>query len=124
MDTKTLALYLGCEVLDSRKDYKYSGKYTLEIVRNDDTAIIRHKEYNGVVVTFEQQFHKLILRPLSSMTEEEVVELGWHERMGWESRWEGRGMPHVISPKEFLYFLSKGFDLFGLIERQEAIRLK
>jgi hypothetical protein len=64
---------------------------------------------------------KLILRPLSSMTEEEATELDWNQRIGWESRWDGIGRPQVIYPREFHWLIKKGFDIFGLIESGLAI---
>jgi len=64
---------------------------------------------------------KPILRPLLDMTEDEGKELDWTFRLGWESRWDGIGIPQVLKPEEFRYLLSKGFDLFGLIHDDIAI---
>jgi hypothetical protein len=63
--------------------------------------------------------YKPILRPLSSMTEEECFKLDWSylhtsgEKIDHE--------PENLNPDEIIYLLSKGFDLFGLIESGLAI---
>lgn len=59
---------------------------------------------------------KLILRPFSDMTEEEAVESG----LGTIAR-DLEMFNRPWSPKQFLYLLSRGFDLFGLIESKQAI---
>lgn len=57
---------------------------------------------------------KLILRPLSDMTEEEMIEVDVD-------------VPNILSeyeklrPTAFSFLLSKGFDLFGLIDAGLAI---
>lgn len=56
---------------------------------------------------------KPILRPLSDMTNED------EEATGLNATYEYGH--HTFTPSEFIYFLSKGFDLFGLIESGLAI---
>lgn len=60
--------------------------------------------------------YQLILRPLSDMSEEERKEAD-------DVRGEGDGCGNnaISEAYEFKYLLSKGFDLFGLIEAGLAI---
>ena len=110
---EVLPLYIGQKV----KSTEGTMLYTLFGISGDDPLF---RDVNGYDCLIGKGW-KLILRPLSSITEEEGRNLGWDDRMGWETRWDGKGMPHVITPKEFVYLLSKGFDLFGLKEKGLAI---
>lgn len=119
-----LHLYLGCEckdtfndvmfVLDSRNLYLYSLSDSLNQI-------------------------KPILRPLSSMTEEEAVELISLYIPKDKTNLIGFGSVNMnqlnykigqsvlnkhwdkLSAIEFQYLLSKGFDLFGLIDNGLAL---
>lgn len=63
---------------------------------------------------------KPLLRPLSSMTEMEIVEMmGLYG--GTASFRKDNPFTHRFSPEQFRYLLSKHFDLFGLIEANLAI---
>ena len=72
---------------------------------------------------------KLILRPLSSLSNDEAISIGilpkkeWHEQTQEEQiKWLVNNKENAIySPEDFLYLLSKHFDLFGLIEAGHAI---
>lgn len=94
--------------------------------RNHGGYNITEKHYVGIMETMDSipEFTipggiKLILRSLSDMTEEELHFINM-------SKLE---LNHAISQKtnasfyttEFIYFLSKGFDLFNLIEEGLAI---
>lgn len=121
MEAKTLALYLGCE----------TNLGTLITVKLDE-AITSSKLGGYVNVTDFSQL-KLLLRPLSSMTEEEALE--WNEKFRYFA--EGSTEQYVrdrlyliiqtvnenrgSNPDKVIWLLSKGFDLFGLIEKGEAI---
>lgn len=88
-----LHLYLGCQVLIDGETLVtlvgFSHTYDIELYVNNQW--LHHR------------FCKLLLRPLSDMTDEEMDEV-----------WYG--------PSERTrYLLSKGFDLFGLIEAGLAI---
>lgn len=65
---------------------------------------------------------KLLLRPLSSMTEEEEREM-----IATQDDVKLEGYPEILlkadSGETFLYMLRKGFDLFGLIEKGEAVSM-
>lgn len=118
---EVLHLYLGCDgfLPDDNGNYTCEAKLAPSILGGT---------YYG-----PDQF-KLCLRPLSSMTEEEASEC-FHKVMG--------GSYAVINPKHALttsgffpsthvtqmasgvkYLLSKGFDLFGLLEKGLAIEKK
>lgn len=72
----------------------------------------------------EKGFIKLVLRPLSDMTEEEWVETCRRQQWATGSPKflnEGTVMMMNIKPDCFTYLLSHGFDIFGLIEENLAI---
>lgn len=72
---------------------------------------------------------KLILRPLSSLSNEEAANIGILPKKEWyESTQEERIKwlydnkdKEIYSPKDFMYLLSIGIDLFNLIESGLAI---
>lgn len=120
MDAKTLALYLGCEVsiLNTKETNDLHQGELSVIDLNGGFATITEGtlEYNLEFCDF-----KLILRPLSSITTEEMNELVWGEQ---ELRHASLQKNPALFVSEFQYLLSKGFDLFGLIEKGEAIEDK
>lgn len=59
-----------------------------------------------------------ILRPLSSMTEDEETEHSKMRESGWTSNTEQQMLRDAAGTK---YLLSKSFDLFGLIESGLAL---
>jgi len=95
-------LYLGCKLLykdsESVADFIYCDQFTKDRMSN----------------------FKLILRPLSSMTNEEDKEC--HNIMlgEFEEKVQKQSIVHYEAEK-IKYLLSKGFDLFGLIEGGQAI---
>lgn len=127
MDSKTLALYLGCYAMHGDKRIHVCGI-------NVNSGYIQNIMCQETIPISEI---KLILRPLSSMTEEEkeqIAKLMSPKATKWlveilvldairVETW-GDGMHSIAEnywPDLFLYLLSKHFDLFGLIEKQEAI---
>lgn len=103
-----LHLYLGCEIITHSVDGKQVAKQILNTSWLDEIQ----RGYNPV---------KPILRPLSNMTEEEgkEAESAWNEFMGFgETISRGMNCAHANRIK---YLLSKGFDLFGLIEAGLAL---
>jgi hypothetical protein len=103
MTPNLLAFYLGCEIIDREgqrgtlTEVGSNGYFTYEIGGDDIISAI------GAGDT-------LILRHLSSMTEEEQYEAGIFYPEG--DRW---------SVTQFTYLLSKGFDIFGLLESGDAV---
>lgn len=71
---------------------------------------------------FLRQIHdyKLLLRPLSDMTEQDmrICEL---EDRGYTKSMLKENMELLLTPTMFLYLLKQGFDLFGLIDARLAI---
>ena len=57
---------------------------------------------------------KPILRPLSDMTEDEKNNLSWEWKVDYDFK-------PIFRPDQFLFLLSKHFDLFGLIDAGLAI---
>lgn len=115
-----LRMYVG-------RDCQVTHNVIYETSQIDEVLLIAHNAKNAKVIPH--------LRPLSSITEDEANEfwkvsnvgdfapnpidgidqdtpLQWFE--AFYSRW---GVLHTVyTAPEFLYLLSKGFDLFGLIE--------
>lgn len=96
-----LPFYLGCEVMKvgKRKSYKelltaYSLKYYYNHFGHYDT--------------------KLILRPLSDMSDKE-------KDFRWNNFINIKVIDQTVVAEEIRWLLSKGFDLFGLIESGLAI---
>lgn len=99
-----LHLYLGCSVK------WYNGKIATLI----DTDKTNCNIYDVVKYHTGIENIKPILRPLSDMTEEEEME--------WRNISGGNQSPTLKeSAEEIRWFLSKHFDLFGLIEAGLAI---
>lgn len=98
-----LHLYLGCEAYWQEEGYKstYSRPIDFDMLRDADWI-------------------KPILRPLSSMTEEEGNELEMMGHNAVVNKFEINQF-HAARTR---YLLSKGFDLFGLIEAGLAIEKK
>lgn len=91
-------LYLGCKMMEQ------NGKHSIL-----DARFIGW--IKAGVVPAEMAFDKPILRPLSSMTEQENKDL-------FDGNFVDDGL---FTPHEFIKLLSARFDLFGLIESNEAI---
>lgn len=105
MDAKTLALYLGCET--------NVGKLVGITERN---CLIEFRS-QARIVRLDFSEIKLLLRPLSSMTEEESKtyrEL--HDKLFEDGCLNGEAWAQLT-----VHLLSKGFDLFGLIEKGDAL---
>lgn len=96
-----LHLYMGCQVM-----------------YDDDQGKLTYYLMYNILATNEWHLVKPILRPLSDMTEEEMKIVTVSGLMS--------DLKYIINrnkwtPERFLYLLSKGFDLFGLIEEGLAI---
>lgn len=126
MDAKTLALYLGCQI-----EYMGESGYTLNKVEYLHESFEIDHDTSGRVEYFDCEADaenikrnlKLLLRPLSNMTEEEKLKL---YQFGFTCNRKGLQIEspekwHCFKPEQFAWLLSKGFDLFGLIEKGEAI---
>lgn len=158
-------LYLGCQcvltedvpVEEFDDDQTKKGSvWSLLMINYGDFDLIDGNGYKFVLQDEETCWlgvhgseFKLLLRPLSSVTEEEAIELigiqleNYPNKLDIKMKSFGRrsnsdswqfsayeGEKHIISgslsfyrhePKKFMYLLSKGFDLFGLIESNQAI---
>ena len=118
-----LHLYLGCDV-----QYTFKSEYSdvvelrigiLESIDRNGNCVITHKDKDGKIIHAFTRLHigsfKPILRPLSSMTPKEKLELS---RLNL-SEWSADLVKYqAIRTK---WYLSKQFDLFGLIEAGLAI---
>lgn len=139
-----IALYIGCEC----KMLHHSGWVGAKLIGIiDGSPVCQARDANGIdlphtSVCDSVEGVKLILRPLSSMTEDEAWELAeiytgekiTYVRIGSGqiifNYLEGTEVQEncfdilSVSPNSFLYLLSKSFDLFGLIESGLAVELK
>lgn len=110
-----LHLYLGCPIaIPSVADIEDWDGYTLHEINTDGMCAVLHNEFG---ITFhEVEDIKPLLRPLSDMSVEEKLEIKVPiaeiclEFMSKE--W---------APKQVVFLLSKGFDLFGLIDAGLAL---
>lgn len=117
-----LHLYIGCELFGIYYCDESERRGILTGVTNGGTECeIQFYLEDGINVSEEPDWQesnkvKLILRPLNSMTEEEdteVLELNNWVQFDYDRKFN--------TPECFKYLLSKGFDLFGLIESGLAI---
>lgn len=145
-----LHLYLGCDVMLTEPDSApFEVKLTGVInERTDDEERLRIQvfesdgpeayEGRGIIWCDDEEV-ELILRPLSDMTKEEAKEIA-AVYTGYTINWvhikdgqiifnyyEGDEVQENVfdigysNPEGFLYMLSRGFDLFGLIDAGLAI---
>lgn len=106
-----LHLYLGCSVAIG---YKYPDGMRIDVIAGVSK--------NGIYTSNEDfcssdQF-KLLLRPLSDMTEEECIVLGWSSSYQCAII---KHKPENLQPNEILFLLKNAFDLFELIQSGLAI---
>lgn len=106
-----LHLYLGCECVAK---YPYNGE------KERRMTIIAPNLHE---LLDEVEYCKPILRPLSDITEKEQDEIWYSEEpMGVAELNAGTIRRKVVlCPNRIKYLLSKGFDLFGLIQSGLAI---
>lgn len=108
-----LHLYMKCRGTFTRKSYKYvythycSGEWALSGSLYHEIMVMGHE-------------FKPHLSRLSDMSEEEAIELDWT----FPFQTSPAILINNLVPKEFVYLLSKGFDLFNLIESGLAIDKK
>jgi hypothetical protein len=120
-------LYFGCQLQTEE------GIGKLNELNNDEECEQPITCYDLVHAFLRYDEVKPILRPLSDMTEEEATEVGRRGSEGWNIIAKGEpiscnadvsklglGVVHRQAA-ETAYLLSRGFDLFGLIESGEAI---
>jgi len=157
---EVIHLYLGCKIVGTYNDTSGSEGILTGVTNGGEECEIQFFLEDGINVEEEPQFNeakevKLILRPLSSMTEEEMKELYFlvfsrkfsgdnitHRDAGKSQErwilWSGVDrlfiykdgdvgadcdLSYIRVPyqKVFTWQLSRGFDLFGLIEAGLAI---
>lgn len=110
-----LHLYLGCYA----KIFSSNGRGGVSTYED----IICH----GLILESDQHYSyikeiKPILRHVSSMTIDEMYEAGKYQYPNLPSfKCELHNHNNMIRPETTRYLLSKGFDLFGLIESELAI---
>lgn len=115
LDSKTLALYLGCEC----------AVYTDGIIKSSYNATLTSVSIYGFVTlrkvnrdnVLSKSFNeiKLLLRPLSSISEDENIEIQSMAAFDENIRWL------KFTGNVAKYLISKQFDLFNLIEQGLAL---
>lgn len=65
---------------------------------------------------------ELALRRLEDITEDEILAGGWSRRSAFEYYLQANN--GAFHPGDFHYLLSKGFDLFNMIDQGAALELK
>lgn len=132
-----IQFYLGCDVQWARNSLQTPSKAKLLCYNICGECVLENKD-NQFQVNIS--LIKPILRPLSSMTEEEakhlfvlhfdadpekIVYSHFDEVENYHiAEWDNRRFAiylKALSPDAFIYLLSKGFDLFGLIESNLAV---
>ena len=115
-----LHFYLGCKV----KHAAFTKPLKLKSV-GVNGGTISGLDFGEIHFDLRAKNIKPLLRPLSSMTEEEMKECG---NMIYDysndpdlNIWEWRDFEIGLAPEQYHWLLSKGFDLFGLIEAGLAI---
>lgn len=121
-----LHLYLGCEVkpgdrITEAQKVLLRGVYTFDADYKVNICRCQMSTFPGEnVLWLEHDDFKLILRPLSDMTEEEETQM-----IATQDDVKLDGYPEILlkadSGETVRFMLSKGFDLFGLIEAGLAI---
>lgn len=131
-----ISFYIGCECI-----YDWGREPNVELKGKITPKIIESIYYNDG----EVRWVKPLLRPLSDMTEEEAIEVtkpiviyGYTEGRSYETyrnsfgqivvSW---GISHLeryvpqseqhYTTEQFIYLIKQGFDIFGLIESNQAV---
>jgi hypothetical protein len=107
-------LYVGCEAMYEIYDSKILGKITQH---NTESGLSTLNWEGGSISKYAHEF-KLVLRRIKSMTIEEQREEYLLTRF-CESDTDSSGRQGMA--RGFQYLLSKGFDLFGLVDSGQAI---
>lgn len=119
-----LHLYLGCEC----RITGYSELRHILMVNETGLSVCTGTDINGVHIWWKSKDCKLLLRPLSDMTEDEGFALsdimGFFTPDNFISAIKSGSkyvMDFRLSFELTQYLLKQGFDLFGLIESGLAI---
>lgn len=121
-----LHFYLGCQVkTNGGHDGKYSRVGTFLGYADHHRLDCRLGFRAGPEGRCSVFLLRPILRPLSDMSEKEMQECG---NMAYDFRddpdlnkWEWKDFQTLLDPTQFMCLLSKGFDLFNLIEDGLAV---
>jgi hypothetical protein len=135
-----LYLYLGCDVLVDGKDIGKLIGYETRGFGTDDfmilyTVQLSEKEDDWTVYNDDEKMQRIkpFLRPLSDIQKEEVADLMRVDgfivkgnfsysffQIEFKDLYEVTHFKHLyihqLDPNQFLFLLSKGFDLLGMIE--------
>jgi hypothetical protein len=113
-----LHLYLGCDVI-----HKDGTTAKLVSTTTMGECAFIHNDTNQFGVSSPEEFGKLILRPISDVTPEEAEEMWYMIEPKNVLEMQGHRQTYKVAlcSERTRYLLSKGFDLFGLIDAGLAI---
>ena len=117
-----LPLYLGQKI-----EYfdMFENKYSIGVLNGIHTNTGHFSVFvEGTSSGHDIDKCKLILRPLSSMTEEEAKEIGWGSAeafKAWIKAINQSNNQAVFSVSQFKKLLERGFDIFNLKDKGLAI---
>lgn len=139
MKTDILKLYIGSQCrTDEGETFKLTGlcrsRYYDEPSLYQFVELDYQKDPHSLYKNYPADKIKLILRPLSSMTEEEILEcmvlisqkkrelkIESDHKIKFTVKGHGTMFIHTLDTYINSWLLSKGFDLFGLIESGSAL---
>lgn len=113
--SKFLPLYLGQKFRYRYVDWEKDSWSPWTILNGRDIDKIQDLSIDKI---------QLQLRPLSSMTEEEAIEIGWGSALAfnaWIKAINQSNNQAVFSIYQFKKLLEWGFDIFGLKEKGFAL---
>jgi len=117
-----LHFYLGCDIRS------IGGADLGQLVGVGLTQVIVCPKDKFDPRTTLMEYVKPILRRLSDMTEEEMNECGnmIYDFSGEPelNKWEWYNFEVCLAPLQFSWLVKKGFDLFGLIDSNQAVDAK
>lgn len=124
LEAKILAMYLGQKAIAGTKEKTFT---IIGVCSDSNSCSIKLTGRKGTIINegVSISIIKPILRKLESMTEEEAAELlnlcdG--EVFAWTDQNDRKKFAYTA--QGFHYLLSRGFDLFGLIDSGLAIAQK
>jgi hypothetical protein len=126
-----LHLYLGCDVLLDGKDLGRLIGYSARGIGKEDLMIfytiqVSEDEDDWTVYNDDGSMHRIkpFLRPLSDMTDKEMLECG---NLCYDfsndkelNKWQWKDFECLLMPEQWQWLLKRHFDLFGLIESRIA----
>lgn len=113
-------LYVGCKVRSENGTNNIWNLKGTTLNKEGDLILTGYFD-DGMPVRTGVECEKPILRPLSDLTEEERAIIREIKLEAWRKLLNSEKIALETEAKATAYLLSRHFDLFGLIENNEAI---